>query len=62
MAVRKEWVASLKHRPLKQLRKWQRLVYLQIAFAYNTGNERASIDLQAMADSMTEAIMIKEFN
>jgi len=61
------WVAHLMHYSLAQLRKRQRIVYAQMHVAYElmqhpdtrAWGERASKELQEMADSLTEAAMTK---
>ncbi len=61
MTARNDWVGHLRHYTLKELRRRQNLTVQQIQIAYNASNTRALIDLQDMADSLTEAVYLNEF-
>ncbi len=67
MASRSDWVAHLMRYSLSELRRWQSLTYHQMRAAYRMmqnpdsreSGERAYRELEQMADSLTEAVMIK---
>ena len=61
MAIRNDWVAHLRRYPLKELRRRQNITGQQIIIAYRTKKQNALIELQNMADSLTEAIYLNEF-
>lgn len=51
------WLDNMRGRSLKDLRKRQRLINLQIEMAHAAMNDRALEDLQLMADCICEAIL-----
>jgi len=67
MAANANWVAHLTHYSLAELRRRQRIVAAQTVAAYKLAQQpdtrprglRALEDLQEMADSLTEAVMIR---
>lgn len=61
MTARNDWVAHLRLYSLKELRRRQDLINLQITLAYDSKKTRGLTDLQNMADSLTEAIYLNEF-
>lgn len=61
MAANNGWVAHLRHYNLKELRRRQGLTKQQIAIAYKANNTRALTELQTMADSLTETVLLNEF-
>ena len=61
MTIRNNWVAHLRRYSLKELRRRQNITAQQIIIAHRTKKLTALIELQNMADSLTEAVYLNEF-
>ena len=61
MTIQNDWVTHLRRYPLKELRRRQNITAQQIVIAHRAKNHRALIELQNMADSLTEAVYLNEF-
>ena len=61
MTARNDWVCHLRRYSLKELRRRQNITYQQIRIAHRTNKTEALIQLQNMADSLTEAVYLNEF-
>ena len=59
MTARNDWVAHLMHYPLKELRRRQNIINMQIPICYKGKKIEALENLQNLYDSITEAIMTK---
>lgn len=57
MAIREDWVDRLAGRTLKDLRRRQELIELQIEIAHTTLNDTALKNLRDMEDCLAEAVM-----
>lgn len=56
MGIRQDWLENMLGRSLKDLRRRQRLINLQIEMAHAAMNNDALDNLQDMADCIMEAI------
>ena len=61
MAIRNDWVGHLRRYSLKELRRRQFITNQQIKIAHRARKTTALIELQDMADSLTEAVYLNEF-
>lgn len=61
MAIDNGWVAHLRQYSLKELRRRQNITKQQIQITHRNHNTRALLELQNMADSLTEAVYLNEF-
>jgi len=69
MAARPEWVEFLVTLPTRELRRRQTICYKQMKASHDLAQhadtrdrgERAAVELNDMADSLTEAVMQREF-
>ena len=59
--VRNDWVAHLRRYSLKELRRRQNITNQQIVIACRAKKTRALQELQDMADSLTETVLLTEF-
>jgi len=62
MTARNDWVAHLMHYPLKELRRRQSIINMQIPVAHKQGKSEVLDNMNNMLDSITEAIMTKYCN
>ncbi len=58
MAIRQDWLDNMMGRSLKDLRRRQHLIELQIEMAHAAMNDEALRSLRDMEDCITEAIAL----